>query len=290
MGKSAREKKHQKKRQLEAPPARPSPNLFLFGLAVIGMGLSGYLTFSHWSGEAVAGCTPGSACDVVLGSRWSELFGLPTSLWGFFAYAGLAGIAFVREVDTHWKLAWTVSLIGVLYSFYLTGVSLIVLEAACPYCLASLALLLIIFGVVTAQRPKELPRFSWQPWLLKTGGAAIAVVLAAHLNYAGALGPRTVEEDPQLRALAEHLRKTDAVFYGAYWCPACTAQKELFGASTGRLPYVECSPGGRRAGQAAVCNAAGVRTYPTWLINGQRYEGVLSLSELIRLSDFKLTS
>jgi hypothetical protein len=35
-----------------------------------------------------------------------------------------------------------------------------------------------------------------------------------------------------------------------------------------------------------LCNALGVRAYPTWIIGNQRLEGVLTLEELARLSGF----
>ncbi|MGH7829312.1 MAG: vitamin K epoxide reductase family protein, partial [Candidatus Binatia bacterium] len=64
-------------------------------------------------------------------------------------------------------------------------------------------------------------------------------------------------------------------------------QKEIFGASADRLPYVECSPGGQRSTRAPACEEAGVRVYPTWIINGRSYEGVLSTPQLAGLSDFR---
>src|SRR6266850_7210428 len=69
---------------------RAGPNWLLFGLALLGMALSGYLTVSAWQDKAVAFCTQGAGCDVVLNSRWSTLFGMPTSFWGFLTYALLA--------------------------------------------------------------------------------------------------------------------------------------------------------------------------------------------------------
>lgn len=62
---------------------RAGPNWLLFGLALLGMALSGYLTFSAWQGSRVAFCTQGAGCDVVLNSRWSTLFGMPTSFGAF---------------------------------------------------------------------------------------------------------------------------------------------------------------------------------------------------------------
>jgi glutaredoxin len=75
-----------------------------------------------------------------------------------------------------------------------------------------------------------------------------------------------------------------AVFYGAWWCPACFKQKNLFGQEAGRrLPYVECdlSDSGRE-----VCKAADIRAYPTWILGEKRIEGVQTIEELKRWSDF----
>jgi len=270
-------------------PPRISPNWVLLGLALIGMGLAGYLTFSAWKGQAVAFCTAGSPCDVVLGSQWATLFGLPTSLWGFFAYSTLAGIAFVKRADLHWKLSWVVSLFGVLYSLYLTGISLLELQTACLYCLSSLALMTAILGVTVYQRPAGLAKFSWTPWLLKTVSAGLVVVVLVHLQYAGIWGSATGSGDPRLRALADHLTKINAKFYGASWCPACQEQKKRFAAASDRLPYVECSPRGRGNPQSAVCQNMNIQGYPTWIINGRRYQGIFSPEDLARLSGFQET-
>jgi hypothetical protein len=86
-------------------------------------------------------------------------------------------------------------------------------------------------------------------------------------------------------ALAEYLRSKGAKFYGAWWCPHCQEQKDLFGPeATLRLPYIECDKDdvGRQR-----CQSAGLRAFPSWEINGQRYEGVLSLEELKQLSGYR---
>jgi hypothetical protein len=51
------------------------------------------------------------------------------------------------------------------------------------------------------------------------------------------------------------------------------------------LPYVECDASGRGADPAR-CERMDIRRYPTWIIRGKRSEGVLSVDELARLSDF----
>ena len=266
---------------------KDAPNWPMLGLAVIGMVLAAYLTVMAWQEKLVAFCAAGSACDAVLSSRWSTLFGMPTSFWGFLTYALLAAIAWNKRSESQWRVAWIISLFGLLYSLYLTWVSLFEVRAACPYCLSSLGLMTAIFITVAMQRPKNLSGFSWGPWLAKSAGGALVIVLALHLHYAGYWGKTAGPEDPWIRGLAEHLTKTNAKFYGAGWCPHCKEQKEMFGSSVKRVPYVECSPGGPGTPQAAVCTAAGVESYPTWTINGQRYVGTQSLENLAQFSKYK---
>jgi uncharacterized membrane protein len=254
---------------------------------VLGMALSGYLTFSAWAGKPAAFCVEGAGCDVVLSSRWSTLFGMPTSFWGFFTYALLAAVAWNRHADNQWRWAWTISLFGLLYSLYLTSISLFELNATCPYCLTSLGLMTVIFVMTTFQRPKDLPLFSWGPWLVKTVGAALVVIVALHAYHAGYWGDAPGPEDPWVRGLAEHLSKTDAKFYGASWCPHCNEQKTKFGSSVKRIPYVECSPGGQRAPSAPICKEKNITSYPTWIINGQRYTGIQELDTLAQASKYE---
>ena len=266
---------------------RAGPNWLLFSLALLGMALSGYLTVSAWQDKAVAFCTQGAGCDVVLNSRWSTLFGMPTSFWGFLTYALLGAVAWNKNAVDQWRWAWVIALFGLLYSLYLTSVAFFELQATCPYCLTSLALMATIFTVATFQRPKSLAKFSWGPWLAKTVGVAVVAILALHLHYAGYWGNTQGPEDPWVRALAEHLSKSDAKFYGASWCPHCSEQKQLFGGSVKRVPYVECSPGGPNAPSAPTCKEKNISSYPTWIINGQRYTGIQPLDTLAQLSNFK---
>jgi uncharacterized membrane protein len=262
---------------------RSSPNWPLLAISVAGMALTGYLTYTSFSGGSVRGCTEGSGCDVVLTSRWATMFGLPTAMWGFLAYAGLAGIAFVKSAGKHWRYAWTAALLGVAYSVYLTGVSIRVLDAACPYCLTSLFLMVAALAVITFQRPPDLARFSWQRWLIGRIPLAAIFVFALHLQYAAEPPP---PDDPRAGPLADHLKTTGAKFYGAYWCQHCEEQKKIFGSAVDRLPYIECSPGGQRAPMGEECRNAYIKTFPTWVINGKRTEGVLSIKDLSEASGF----
>lgn len=263
------------------------PDWPMFILAAVGMALSGYLTFTAWQGRLVAFCTAGAGCDVVLNSRWSTLFGMPTSFWGFLTYSLLAAVAWNKNAADRWRWAWAISFFGLLFSLYLTSVSLFELKATCPYCLTSLSIMAAIFIVTTLRRPTKLAKFSWSPWLAKTGSVAVLGIVVLHLYFAGYWGEAQGPEDPWVRSLAEHLAKSDAKFYGASWCPHCAEQKRLFDGSVKRLPYVECSPGGPNAPQADVCKDKDIESYPTWIIDGQRYTGVQPLDALAQLSHFQ---
>ena len=288
MGKKAQTRREASAKPVVAgPPLRPSPNWPLWALSGLGMILSGYLSWTALNGESVKGCAVGSACDIVLSSQWAKTLGMPTAFWGFLTYTALAAIAFVKRVDRHWQLAWGVSLFGLLYSAYLTTISITVLHAACPYCLTSLGLMTAIFALVTWQRPSTIADFSWGKWLTRTAPVAAVLIGLLHLQYTGVLGPAQAPEDPVARALAEHLSRMDVKFYGAQWCPHCQSQKALFGVAAKRLPYVECSPEGQGTPQAQVCKNANIESYPTWIINGKRYEQVMTMRDLADATNFK---
>jgi uncharacterized membrane protein len=287
MGKKAKARREATTKPAAAgPPLRTAPNWPLFGLAVLGMILSGYLSWKGLGHESVGFCAAGSGCDIVLSSQWSTLLGFPTALWGFIAYASLAAIAFVKRVDRHWQYAWLVSFFGFLFSAYLTTVSITILHAACPYCLTSLVLMTATFAYVTVQRP-DLQGFSWGGWLTRSAPVAAAILLLLHLNFTGVLGPAAEPDNPIARSLADHLTQKGVRFYGAQWCPHCQDQKAMFGSAAKRLPYIECSPNGVGTPQAGVCNDASVNSYPTWIIDGKRYEQVMTLTDLMNASGFK---
>ena len=287
MAKASKKKGGRGSRPSQAPPPAAGPNWVVLGLAAVGLVLAGYLTGNAWMGEKAAFCEAGADCDIVLSSRWSVLLGMPTSLWGFLVYAVLAGAAFIKRRSKRWKVIVTVSLFGVAYSVYLTAISVYRLDATCPYCLTSLALLSAILIVALSQVSQVSRRLAWKPWLgASVTGAAVAV-LAVHLVfYSGFTVGASANEDAWMKGLATYMEENDVKMYGAFWCPACDSQKELFGPSAHRIPYVECSPGGRSAPTAAKCLAAGVRSYPTWIIKGRRHVGVLEPGRLADLSGY----
>jgi uncharacterized membrane protein len=211
------EKRNKKKRQ-QVQQKRDHPNWIITFLAGVGMALTAYLVLSSWLGQYPLYCDEGSSCDIVQHSRWGTFLGLPTALWGFLAYASLAFIGYkVREPAGHWKSAWTVSFIGLGYSLYLNAISLFVIEAMCAYCIGSLSIMTLIFGVVSFQKPAELPGLNFKKLALQTVVAGMVIIGGMHLHYSGIFDPAAGPEDPYLKGLAEHLSSENAIIYGAYW-------------------------------------------------------------------------
>jgi len=130
----------------------------------------------------------------------------------------------------------------------------------------------------------RLPQRTWKaiPWALGLTCAGVLAMgwpaQAAENSNSAATSGVTQPSINRQKALARHLKEQAAVVYGAWWCPHCNHQKELFGVEAIELlPYVECDKddAGRKQ-----CQKAQVKGYPTWDLNGERRLGVLSLEEL----------
>ena len=81
-------------------------------------------------------------------------------------------------------------------------------------------------------------------------------------------------------AFATCLKDKGAVFYGAFWCPHCQAQKKEFGSSAKLLPYVECSTPDGQA-QTQICIDKKIEGYPTWIFaDGSKLTGETSFQQL----------
>ncbi|MFA5590729.1 MAG: vitamin K epoxide reductase family protein [Lysobacteraceae bacterium] len=264
---------------------RLAPDRPILVLAILGVLLTAYLLFVNASAGGAAFCAEGSSCEIVQESRWSTLFGLPIALWGLGLYALIALVSVTgSHAAARWRRLWTLSLIGLLISVYLTIVAAVGLGAFCLWCTISLLLIGAIFVLATLRRPAQGPNGGWPRWIGLHAMTLLPALLLIAAAQAGWLSPPA---DPRLDALAVHLsERSDAKYYGAFWCPNCLKQRRMFGRSADKLPYVECSPNGRNSAIAFECASQGIDSFPTWVIRGQRYNGMLTPEELARHSRF----
>ena len=109
--------------------------------------------------------------------------------------------------------------------------------------------------------------------------ALYAVLVVAAFGLAYYLGNRTQHKyDGFARCLSDRNVK----MYGAWWCPHCQEQKELFKAAFEYAPYIECGVKGDARAETQVCKDADIKHFPTWQFppTGERVERVFSLEEL----------
>jgi uncharacterized membrane protein len=261
----------------------PRPAWEVVALAAAGAAIAIYLTITKLMQTAPLLCGAGGSCEIVQASHYALLLGVPTALWGATLYVGLGGLAARPLTRRRWLWSFGLAVAGVAFSSYLTGISLFALRAACGWCLASMVILFGILAALLWRRPAPGTRWAWlRPARLAVLGGLVAVAtVGASFASFSASGPGS----PYQEAVARHLRDTGALFYGAYWCPACREQKRLFGSAASELPYVECDPAGAGA-RPDLCAQAGVRTYPTWTVGGNRHEGLTPVDTLAKLSGF----
>mmetsp|Transcript_77636 Transcript_77636/g.231333 ORF Transcript_77636/g.231333 Transcript_77636/m.231333 type:complete len:263 (-) Transcript_77636:63-851(-) len=87
-------------------------------------------------------------------------------------------------------------------------------------------------------------------------------------------------------ALAKHLASVGATCYTTFWDRESQDQRENFGAEATKVaPFLECGTEGKRR-QKIECREAGIKEYPTWVINGKRLVGAQKLADLAELSGF----
>src|SRR3990172_1903791 len=192
-------------------------------LAGAGALLSGYLVLTK-ALHAPAYCPPGSGCDIVRASRFGAVFGVPVSIFGLLFYGALLLLALRRmDAGARWALVFPVASVGVAASAVFIGVQQLAIRATCSLCLISafLSLAILLLALFRRQRPAATGTWLWSGAAALAGGGFLAAGYAASAPQPAA----TTYAD----GLAKHLAASGGRLYGAYWCPHCQDQKELFG-------------------------------------------------------------
>lgn len=276
------------------------------GIASIGAVGTGYLTAIKLT-QGTAAC-PTGGCDVVLSSPYATVFGLPLTLFGFLGYLSMIVFAIAPLLVTSpekKKLRanleqWTGLLLFLggtamaVFSSYLMYLLAFVIKAVCIYCIVSALFSTSLFILSIIGR-------YWEDIgkLLFSGVIVAMMVLVGTLGvYANINNPRVEAEATNGYAisttssaaelgLAEHLKQIGAKMYGAFTCPHCQNQKQLFGKdAAAQLNYIECHPQGENS-QPDLCTKAGIQAFPTWEIEGKSYQGEKTLAELADLSGYQ---
>jgi uncharacterized membrane protein len=129
----------------------------LIVLSVAGLLDSAYLTWIKVFERGA--CSLSSGCQIANTSPYASVAGIPIALLGAGAYALMLVVLLLETRNDFFDfngplIVFGLSLIGVLYSAYLTYLELYVIHAICPFCVISAVALglMFILSVVRLQR------------------------------------------------------------------------------------------------------------------------------------------
>jgi uncharacterized membrane protein/glutaredoxin-related protein len=286
-------------------------------IALLGMLDTATITYEKLNATQGSLCQAG--CSTVLNSPYASVFGYPLALFGLLAYAVMAMLALVPlaidkegnpdgAIAQTWMLLFWGAMAMVVFSGYLVYLLAVEIQAMCYFCIASAVFSSLLLGLTLVGR-------AWEDWgqtvfsgaivmmvtLVGTIGvfAPVAQSLIPGMKIADAAGNVFFVVDTESgeaeAALAKHLKEAGATMYGAYWCPHCCEQKQLFGQTAMKdLNYVECADSGKNSDSIQCKNIAPEVEkqtqenfgFPTWKIGDRYYPGRKTLPELAQLTGY----
>ncbi len=296
-------------------------------IAILGAINTAYLLATRLLGSQTA--CPTDGCEKVLSSAYATVFGQPLALFGLIAYVVMAIFALGplaispsknKQLRTDLEnKSWLLLFLGatsmMLFSAYLMYIMVtkfvvpIGPEAVCIYCIASAIFATAMFLLTILGRAwDDIGQLFFSGIIV--GLITIITTLAIYspigkpvadaYNIESGTGEVVFsvkkESGESEIELAKHLKSVGAKMYGAYWCPHCYDQKKLFGVEAlGEMPYVECSPDGKKAEPQAcqdlfakIEQETGEKAgFPTWDVKGKYLFGSQSLEELAQASGYQ---
>lgn len=119
-------------------------------VAVAGIAVAGYLTWTHYAGSEAL-CPIGGGCETVQESEYAKLLGIPVALLGLGAYAAILALVAWDTPEARLAAA-ALAVTGCLFSAYLLVVQLFVIDAICIWCLANDAVIAPALATLTGLR------------------------------------------------------------------------------------------------------------------------------------------
>lgn len=137
---------------MEGLPARPrwlAPTAL--SLSALGLAVSIYLTYEHFTGSATLACSGTGQVDClkVTTSQWSELLGIPVALLGLLFFAAMCVLCLPpvwRRTTRSLDLARIVATgVGLLMVFYLLWAEFFKIHAICLWCTGVHVITFVLF-------------------------------------------------------------------------------------------------------------------------------------------------
>ena len=105
-------------------------------LAVVGLGIAGYLTYLHYAGGSPYCLAGGGGCERVQESEYAKIAGIPVAVLGLLAYAVLLLTTLVHG-PTAAAVGAGIAVTGVAFSAWLLYAQLVLIDAVCQWCVAN---------------------------------------------------------------------------------------------------------------------------------------------------------
>jgi uncharacterized membrane protein len=129
------------------------------GLSLLAVGLTAYLTVTHYTDPAALACPDSGVinCTLVTTSRWSAIVGVPVALLGLLWALGMTALSlpWAWRASAGWvppaRLAGAAA--GAAMVLYLVYVELFRVDALCLWCTGVHLTALALFAVMLMARP-----------------------------------------------------------------------------------------------------------------------------------------
>lgn len=112
------------------------------------------------------------------------------------------------------------------------------------------------------------------------GVILVIFLLVGTIIYIKSTGTGLITANTPSEKIAKYIGE-NSVLYVQAGCIHCKEQEDLFGENLKYLTTVDCFK------DTQACVNAGIEATPTWIINNQKYVGVLSIERLKELTGYK---
>lgn len=130
-------------------------------LSLAGLGLSGYLTFTHFAGTQFLACTTVGPinCEAVTTSAQSYFLGVPVAVLGLAQYAVMTALttpwAWRSDLRALHVARFALAVVAMVFVLWLVGAELLIINHICLWCTAvhviTFALLVVLARVTPTQ-------------------------------------------------------------------------------------------------------------------------------------------
>lgn len=136
-----------------ARSANSAPDWLIPLVALAGLAVAAYLAYVEMTlSDAVCGAV--GNCNTVQQSDYARIFGVPIGVIGLFGYSLIVLVwaysRFVSDKQAN-SVIWLLSLVGVIFSVYLTFLEPFVIGATCLWCLSSAVMILALLWLASSQ-------------------------------------------------------------------------------------------------------------------------------------------